>query len=215
MKTLTIKLGATPFKKEGGDLSLEEYYNYVGKPAPAVALLFAEKVKKDITHQILESKREHYRSLQTTGHPPIQATVDFLHRLVREKERLNLKLGVASAAKKSEILANLRHLGIEHLFDIILSGQDDLEGYTDPEGVNKPKPYIYLHAAKILNLTPAECVVIEDSHAGVTAGVDAGCFTIAVPNAYTQHHDFSHAHALIDSFEGLDVIEFLSSFRTS
>lgn len=32
-----------------------------------------------------------------------------------------------------------------------------------PEGVNKPKPYIYLHAAKILGLSPDERVVIEDS----------------------------------------------------
>jgi beta-phosphoglucomutase len=198
-------------QQEGGDLSVEEYYDFVGKPAPVLALALAQKIKKDRAQQLLEGKRKHYLHTQQEGHSPIQATVDFLHLLAKEKDTFNLKLGLASAATKHEILVNLRHLDIEHLFDIILSGQDDLADYSDPEGVNKPKPYIYLHAAKLLNLHPSECIVIEDSHAGVTAGVDAGCFTIAVPNAFTHHHDFSRAHAKIDSFANTTIQDFLKS----
>ena len=92
-------------------------------------------------------------------------------------------MGLASASPKDEILLNLQQHQIEHLFDVIISGKDDLSEYNDPEGVNKPKPYIYLHAAKLLDISPQQCVVIEDSRSGVTAGVDAGCFVIAVPNS--------------------------------
>ena len=39
----------------------------------------------------------------------------------------------------------------------------------------KPNPDLYLHAARQLGVEAACCVVIEDSIAGVTAGVAAGC----------------------------------------
>lgn len=198
-------------KKQGGDLPPEEYYTYVGKTAVANANTLAEKVGRDCAEEILEDKRAHYRILQNKGHPPIEHIIDFLHRLAREKDSLGLKIGLASAAKKEEILINLRHHQIEHLFDVILSGQDDLSSYNDPEGVNKPKPYIYLHAAKILDLSPDECVVIEDSRSGVIAGIDAGCLTIAVPNSYTQYQDLSHAHLKVESFSTMSVDGFLKT----
>jgi beta-phosphoglucomutase len=99
-------------------------------------------------------------------------------------------------------------LGIEKIFDVIISGRDDLSDYNDPEGVNKPKPYIYIYAAKRLNVAPRECVVIEDSSSGVKAAVEAGCFTIAVPNRYSCHQDFSLANLKIESFSDINAEHF-------
>jgi beta-phosphoglucomutase-like phosphatase (HAD superfamily) len=199
---------------QGSDLPSDEYPTYVGQPAEVNVKILAQKIGRDCAETILSDKRAHYRKLQSAGHPPIQPTIDFLRLLASKKEELGLQLGLASAAKQEETLINLRHHQIEHLFDTILSGQDDLAGYKDPEGVNKPKPYIYLHAAKILNLTPAECVVIEDSRSGVTAGTTAGCFTIAVPNSYTQHQDLSHAHWIVESFSDMNVNKFLQTIAS-
>ncbi|HEX2578911.1 MAG TPA: HAD family phosphatase [Rhabdochlamydiaceae bacterium] len=198
-------------QKFGGELSLEEYYGYIGKPAAAIAEILAKKIGTDCAQEILKGKRVHYSALIRKGHPPIQHTIDFLHRLAKEKDRLGLKLGLASAGSKEVILMNLRTHNIEHLFDIILSGQDDLSDYVDAEGVNKPKPYIYLHAAKLLHLAPKECVAIEDSQSGVTAGKSAGCVTVAVPNEYTRYQDLSHAHLVIESFSSLSVQQFLET----
>ena len=61
---------------------------------------------------------------------------------------------------------------------------------------------------KLLGVDPEETVVIEDSASGAWAGVKAGCFTIAVPNLYTKHHDFSHTHWQLDSFSDMDVAGF-------
>jgi len=77
------------------------------------------------------------------------------------------------------------------------------------KGVNKPKPYIYLHAMKKLGVSSQNTVVIEDSASGAAASVSAGCFTIAVPNDYTQQHDLSHAQMKIQSFADLSVDDFL------
>ncbi|MGX9362136.1 sugar phosphatase [Pantoea ananatis] len=43
----------------------------------------------------------------------------------------------------------------------------------------KPEPDPYLLGAERLNLSPADCVVVEDAPAGVIAGLAAGCAVIA------------------------------------
>lgn len=192
-------------QRQGSDLALDEYYFFIGKSMETNAKLLAQKVGRDCATELLKDKRAYYQILQDAGLPPIEATTHFVHRLANEKLNLGLKLGVASAAKKEEIISNLKHLKIAHLFDIVISGQDDLSDYFDLEGTNKPKPYIYLHTAKLLGIDPSECVVIEDSYSGVCAGVAAGCFTIAVPNQFTEQQDLSVADLKINSFDNMDV----------
>ncbi len=189
--------------------SLEEYSVWVGKSVEAIAQYLASRLQKDNAKELIHKKREHRHLAQSSGATPIADTVMFLTLLAKEKEHLGIKLGLASASAKGEILNNLRSLHIEHLFDVIISGQNDLQDYHDPEGTNKPKPYIYLHTAKLLGISPSKCIVVEDSQPGVSAGVDAGCFTIAVPNAYTAGHDFSRAHLTLESFKGMDIGNFL------
>lgn len=167
----------------------------------------AEKIGKSSSAlQLTQDKRSHYHELHAKGLPPIAPTVNLVQQFAQEK---SVKLAVASASKKEEIMGNLRHLQIDHCFDLVLSGQCDLHEYHDPEGTNKPKPYIYLHAAKLLGVHPSECLVIEDSNAGVTAGVDAGCFVIAVPNSFTKHHDLSRASMCIESFDTITARDLL------
>lgn len=192
----------------GSDLSVEEYCPYVGKSAQLNAKLLAESRGIEQVDRFFCIKTAYYRELCEAGLAPIAPTVAFLQKLVEEKHRLGLKIGVCSAARKAHILIHLKNLQIDHLFDVILSGQEDLKDYSDPEGVNKPKPYIYQHAMKLLGVDPEETVVIEDSASGAWAGVTAGCFTIAVPNLYTKHHDFSHTHWQLDSFSDIDVAGF-------
>lgn len=202
-------------QKQGGDLSLEEYYFYVGQASETNARQLAKKIGKECADEIFKDKIGHYKKLQAEGVAPIVATVDFVHRLEKEKERLGLKLGVASAVEKEEILVNLRHLGIENYFDLVLSGFDDLGEYSHPEGVNKPRPFIYLHAMKLLGVKPSECVVIEDSGTGVAASVGAGCITVAVPNNFSCRQDLSRAHLRIDSLADFTVESFLQQAQAS
>lgn len=189
----------------GGDLPAEEYHHYVGKCAETNAKLLAERIGIDCFELIMQKKREYHRGLCQNGFPPIQDTVDFLKNLAAEKVSRGLKIGVCSASRKDEIISKLRYLQIEHLIDIVLSGKDDMHEYSDPEGVNKPKPYIYLHAMKLLGVCPANTVVIEDSAPGAAAGVAAGCFTVVIPNEYTLAQDFSHAHLRLESLAGINV----------
>lgn len=47
----------------------------------------------------------------------------------------------------------------------------------------KPAPDMYLEAARRMGKNPADCLVFEDSWAGMTAAVDAGCVVIGLARA--------------------------------
>ena len=63
----------------------------------------------------------------------------------------------------------------------------------------KPAPDLYLKAASRLNIQPADCLVIEDSHNGLLSAQAAGMKIIVVPNRLTSVFDFSSSTYLIDS----------------
>lgn len=191
------------FQNQDYQLTEEEYLPYAGKSHSAILKMAVEKVGFNCSKQLSKDKREYFHKLYLAGLPPIASTVDFVHRLAKEKTSYGIKLAVASGARKKDILHHLKSLGIESYFDVIVSGYDDL-----PAGMNKPKPDVYLKTAKQLGVSPTQCVAIEDSHKGVTSAVTAGCFTIAIPNRYTQNHDLSHASIQIDSLAGFTLDDF-------
>jgi HAD superfamily hydrolase (TIGR01509 family) len=56
---------------------------------------------------------------------------------------------------------------------------------ADDVAYGKPAPDVYLAAAQVLEIAPADCLALEDSPAGVTAAVAAGMTCYAVPD--TSH----------------------------
>ena len=87
-----------------------------------------------------------------------------------------LKLGLASSSPPELIDAMLRKLGYEEEFAVVRSAVDEEQG--------KPHPGVFLTTARLLDIEPAECVVIEDSVAGVRSARAAGMRVIAVPPAH-------------------------------
>ncbi|MPR07597.1 HAD family hydrolase [Microvirga tunisiensis] len=68
---------------------------------------------------------------------------------------------VASSSIPERIALSLRVTGLADLFDNIFSSTQVARG--------KPAPDLFLHAASRMNTLPEECLVIEDSIAGVQA----------------------------------------------
>lgn len=70
----------------------------------------------------------------------------------------------------------------------------------------KPDPAIYLLAAETLGLDPAACVVIEDSHIGLSAAKAAGMGCIVTVSHYTADEDFTAADRVVaDLDQGVDL----------
>ena len=84
---------------------------------------------------------------------------------------------LATMSYRNEALHVLRSLDIEESLDEVLTRED----VQNP----KPDPEIYLLAAQKLDVQPQDCLVLEDSPAGVSAGVAAGMNVIAVATPFT------------------------------
>lgn len=70
----------------------------------------------------------------------------------------------------------------------------------------KPDPAIYRLAAATLALDPARCVVIEDSHIGLSAAKAAGMNCIVTRSSYTGGEDFRRADRVVaDLDQGVDL----------
>ena len=92
-----------------------------------------------------------------------------------------LRAAVVTSSKRK--LVELKRAGappgLLELFEAVFCSDDDaLAGAP-----GKPHPRCYLRAAGELGVPPGECIVLEDSAAGMVAGVEAGCFVVAVPDA--------------------------------
>jgi HAD superfamily hydrolase (TIGR01509 family) len=93
--------------------------------------------------------------------------------LVDAVRAAGVRTALVSSSYRSLVDAALESLGPER-FDVTIAGDEVVRAKPDPEP--------YLTAAARLGAHPADCVVVEDSVAGCTAGVAAGCRVVGVPN---------------------------------
>jgi HAD superfamily hydrolase (TIGR01509 family) len=84
-------------------------------------------------------------------------------------------------------------------FDVTLAGDEVVEG--------KPHPEPYLTAAARLGVAPTDCVVLEDSAAGVLAGEAAGCFVVAVPSVPGVTFSSASRRWVLPSLTGVTVTD--------
>lgn len=76
----------------------------------------------------------------------------------------------------------------------------------------KPNPDGYLRAAQLLAVPPAACLVVEDSEAGIAAGLAAGMRVLASaagnrPPGAPGHQDQQAAHRRLASLAGLGLAD--------
>lgn len=67
---------------------------------------------------------------------------------------------------------------------------------------SKPDPQGYLIAAEKLGVDPSDCVVFEDSFAGLEAGRRAGAYVVALATTNPRESLYEKADEVIDSFIG-------------
>lgn len=187
------------------ELSIEEYKVVAGHSSKKIIEMLQQIKNIAIPEKAIPLRHEEYRKLHELGVQPFKEMVEFVRWLSQNKTYWGIKLGVASSASTNEIMFNLKQIGLDQVFNLIVSGTDDLNDYHDATGKNKPKPYVYLEASKRLNIPPERCLVFEDTEAGVEAASKAGMITVAIPNWLTAEHNFSKANKVIHSITELSI----------
>ncbi len=126
---------------------------------------------------------------------PIEGAVDFVLFLHQK----GYKMAVGSSAPRINVEYVLDWLEIRDCFnECIVAGDEVKQG--------KPAPDIFLTAARKLNATPKNCIVIDDSRSGVNAGKNAGMTTIGFFSAGHSQDEYENADYVVHSFEEIKKI---------
>lgn len=109
----------------------------------------------------------------------------------------NIPLALASSSSKVLIETVLNVLNLKSYFTIIHSAQDEKAG--------KPDPSVFLTTARLLKVDPEKCLVLEDSKAGMDAGLSANMRTVVVPEKNTNPEWSINAYTKLNSMNDFSL----------
>ena len=157
-------------EEHGGQMSEELFYRLGGKPTEAIIELLNAEHGLRVTDvaRAAHLKEEYYLELISEVEPiePVLRVAQRLHRTV--------PMAVVSGGYRKYVELTLEAIGVKHLFDAIVCAEDTSRG--------KPHPDPFLEAARRLGVPPEDCLVFEDSPAGVQAAKAAGMECVFVPS---------------------------------
>lgn len=149
--------------------------------------------------QLAELKTANFHALARIEAPIIDGVEECIEML---KDN-NFPLAICSGAIREDIDIMLEHSGFAHLFDVMVTAEDVQRGKPDPQG--------FLLALRQLNektgqkITPADSIVIEDSHWGLQAATAAGMHRVGVTNTYPAEHLTKWAELVVDRLDKLTI----------
>ena len=126
----------------------------------------------------------------------------FLKIIAYLKSRgIRIALATSSHKERAELLFRLNGMRIAGIFDATIFAEDAL-------GKSKPDPFMFLEAAKRLDVSPDESLVIEDSLNGIEAAVRGGFIPVMAvdlipPNDFAKEH----AHIISSLWELTELIK--------
>ena len=114
----------------------------------------------------------------------------------------NIKIGLATSSSNQLMEAVLEKLKLKNTFKSSISAENMEYG--------KPHPEVFLSCASQLQISPLECIVIEDSINGVIAAKAAFMSVIALP----EHENINNHKFSIADYKLNNMQEVLKLFKT-
>lgn len=168
-KKLAEELGITDFTKEDN-----EKQRGVSRMESLEVVLAkgSRQYSEEEKVQLADRKNNYYKEmLKTLDKSALLPGSE--ETLLKLKEK-NILIALGSASKNA--ITILKQIEIYDLFNEISSGLDVTR--------SKPDPQVFLVAAQKLGLDPSECLVVEDSKAGIVAAKAGGMKSLAVGPFY-------------------------------
>ena len=118
-----------------------------------------------------EEKNTLYRQLLGRMSPADLS--DDVRTTLEALRKAGAKLAIGSSSKNTPFI--LERIGLAGFFDAVADGNCITR--------SKPDPEVFLKAAEMIRLSPQDCLVVEDAHAGVQAAVAGGFDCAAMGDA--------------------------------
>ncbi|MCS6874132.1 MAG: HAD family phosphatase [Pyrinomonadaceae bacterium] len=185
---LQMKAYADCLKREGIELTEEDYYSCTGMDDRAfVKEQFrraGKKISDEKLEEIIKEKTGKWREGLRDEIPLFEGVENFIKKCSHR-----FSLGLVSMANREEINYVLDETGLAKYFDVVISAEDVKN--------HKPNPECFLKAFRQIDkirssrnhlpLERYECLVIEDVPQGIEAAKSIGMKTLAVKNTFDEH----------------------------
>jgi HAD superfamily hydrolase (TIGR01509 family) len=135
--------------------------------------------------------RQREKLVETEGLDVLPGAVDTVKRLSSR-----YRSAVVSGSSRTEVEMCLRALGVLDCFPWFIGAEDTARGKPAPDG--------YLLAAERLGVAPRECLVLEDSTAGIRAAREAGMRCVAVRAGNFARQPQEEADVVVDTLTDVD-----------
>jgi len=164
------------FKKVGFDFTIEMCALTTGMRIDEVVKFWRKKLKwQNFTNiEIVDKIQNKMIQLIQENAKLLPGVIESLNLLKAN----DVLIALASSSSMSLINATVDTLKIREFFNIIHSAENEIAG--------KPNPAVFLSTAKMLKVQPNKCLVLEDSKAGMNAGINASMRTIVIPEFGTS-----------------------------
>lgn len=166
---------------------------YIGRSDRAVWLDFVARhnPSQSLEH-LTQWKQNRFLEILRRDEPIFEGLPDLVEKLA-----LHYQLAVASGSLHPVIDEVLAIKNLRRFFPVVVSVQDVARG--------KPAPDVFLRAAELMRIAPADICVIEDSVAGVEAALAAGMQVIAITNSFAAEK-LSRATHVVKTYEEIEKL---------
>lgn len=184
-----FKAWKAALKDYGVDIQPEDYYPMEGLNVGEIpARLFGRYGREvaDVSEVVRKKEAYYLKSHHFELYPGVTELLD-------ELRGRKVRMAVVTAGLRDRLEASCP-AGFLDKFDAVVTGNELAEG--------KPSPVPYLHAAAKLNLSPGECIVVENAPLGIESAKRAGIYCIALSTTLEQKY-LADADEILGSFKDL------------
>lgn len=182
-------------------LTFQDYRPMLGMRSFAVVkdLLNISDEKRQV---IALSKKSQYfhEVIEESGLKRVPYAIEFLNQI----KGLGIPLALATSSRREKTKFVLKKVGLFSYFDVILTGEDVING--------KPFPEVFLKAASALKVSVENCLVFEDAVSGIKAAKSASMKCVAVSSNHSTHL-LDEADIVIDSFMNVNFIDLCNKLQ--
>lgn len=176
-----------------------------GRTGPtSLRMLFGEDLNQETLDHYLEEVDSNYQNIlrQSKDVKPIAG----LHNFLSQISGNGIKLALATSAPVLNIELGLKKLNLANTFEHIVGKVDVTHG--------KPHPEVYLTTLKLLGLPAKNCIVFEDSKAGIQSARSAGIKVIGIASGHSREELLEEGvNLVVDDFTGLDPDKVLAMIK--
>ncbi len=157
--------------------------------------LFGSDLSLEQAQAYVHEKEELYRA----QFAPQFRWVGGFERFAQAVRAQGYRSGLGTAGDRHNVkfvMERLLPLGLDGFFETAVGGDEGLPG--------KPDPAIFLEVARRMGVAPADCLVFEDSPAGIAAAGRAGMRAVALLTSYEPGQlAGEHVVAAVNDFDEL------------